>query len=73
MANTDNKKSFKELAWSEGLVSSSGGLEELGCISEFQHRAPTPLPAFWYPTDNKLLGTGMFLRYCVNSVCHADL
>lgn len=73
MANTENKKSFKELAWPKGLVSSSDGLEELGCISEFQHLAPTPLPAFWYPIDNKLLGTGMLPRYCVNSVCHADL
>lgn len=69
MANAENEMSFKELAWPRGLVSSSGGLEELGSISKFQHLAPAPLPAFpsqgWYPIDNKLLGTRMFPRYDV--------
>lgn len=76
MANTENEKSFKELTWPKALVSSSGVLEELGCISEFQHLAPILLPGFpsqgWYPIDNKLLGTRMFPRHCVNSICHTD-
>lgn len=69
MAITENEISFRELAWPRGLMSSSGGLEELGCISEFQHLAPTSLPAFpsqdCYPIDNKLLGMRMFPRYGV--------
>lgn len=69
MANTENEMSFKELAWPRGFMSSSGGLEELGCVSKFQHLTPTPLAAFpsqgWYPIDNKLLGTRMFPRYGV--------
>lgn len=75
MANTENEMSFKELAWPRGLVSSSGGLEELDCISEFQRLNPAALPAFpsqgWYPTDNNLLGTRMFPRYlCEQCLSH---
>lgn len=76
MAITEDEMSFRALAWPSGLVSSSGDLEELGCISKFQHLTPTPLPAFpsqsWYPISslgtyypNKFLGTRMFPRYCM--------
>lgn len=71
---------FKELAWPKGLVPSSGGLEEFGCISGFQRSPSHPplylhsLPRAGIQLTTSSLGQGCFLGIsCELCLSHSSL